>query len=93
MSQEKVERNKEIKKNRKKLVKKERRNRIFAGIIAIAIVCAAGVWIGYSIYGTVKESREEAAANEKKVTTPIDLSALTSYTAGVRESGSTESDN
>ncbi len=50
MSQAKVERNKDLKKNRKSIVKKAKRNRIIAMIISIVVLAALVGWIGYSIY-------------------------------------------
>ncbi len=82
MSQAKVDHNKELKKNRKKIVQKQKRGlvleKVAVTLILIAIVC----WIGYSAYGLY----EEAHADDPLEAISIDLSATEDYIAGLTES-------
>lgn len=89
MSQAKVDEHKEEKLHRKDIVKKQRRNRFIAGFIGIAVCAAAVVWIGWSLYGTVKSANESAEASRQTTVTPIDMSALTDYASTILS----ESDN
>lgn len=72
MSQEKVDRYKEQKKNRKAIQAKKKREifigKICAGVIALALVC----WIGYSAVDSYWDS-----VNNRPVT--ADVSALDDY--------------
>lgn len=83
MSQAKVEEHKEEKLHRKEIVKKQKRNRFIGWGVGIAICCAAVVWIGWSLYGTVKSSQEEATKDKQTVVTPVDLSSLTNYASSI----------
>lgn len=74
MSQEKVDHNKELKKNRKKIVRRSKRNAKIAMIIAIAVAIVAVWWIVYSIQGRVEQYHED---NPKTVT--VDLSDIFNY--------------
>ena len=77
MSQEKVDRYKEQKKNRKAIqVKKKRKaliEKICAGVIVLALVC----WIGYSVYDIA--TRPDTSA------LPINKTALDAYLNGMEE--------
>lgn len=48
MSQEKVEKYKEAKANRKEIMKKEKRARIFRNSMAVVALVAVVGWLGYS---------------------------------------------
>lgn len=76
MSQEKVNRYKEEKKNRKAIQAKKKRNAFLAklcgGVIALALV----VWVGYSAVDTYQTKQ-----NSEPVT--VDTSALDDYVAGL----------
>lgn len=74
MSQEKVNRNKELKHNRRKIVKRQKIQRIAAGIAA-AVVCAAlVVWIGFSLYNKYEDYQKE---NTSAVS--VDMSSISEY--------------
>lgn len=79
MSQAKVEEHKEEKLHRKQIVKKQKRAKLLAGIITAAICAALAVWIGWSVYGTVRDAQKEAASKKEKTVTPVDLSAISDY--------------
>ncbi len=76
MSQEKVDRYKEQKKNRKVIQAKKKRNamvaRVCGGIVAVALVG----WIGFSAVDSY-----QASQNSKPVT--VDITALDEYTASL----------
>ena len=76
MSQAKVDRYKEEKKNRKQTIKKEKRNRILARTIGVVVVAAIVCWIGFSGYSYYQE---------KKPMTKTELSttALSDYLSGL----------
>lgn len=72
MSQEKVDHYKEQKRNRKKIMKKEKRHRYLGYSVATLIaVCIIG-WAGYSVYARYE-------ANKPVSYTEVDMSALTDY--------------
>ena len=50
MSQAKVDKYKEQKRNRAKIMKREKRERLFAEIMVAAVVIAIIVWAGFSVY-------------------------------------------
>lgn len=72
MSQEKVERYKEQKANRKEIMKKEKRARIFRNSLAVVMLVAVVGWIGYSAVDFYIDNlpREEVA---------VDYSAISNY--------------
>ncbi len=78
MSQEKVNRYKEEKANRKRILAKERRRRrltrLCGGVIALALVC----WFGYSVYDLATRPTTEALE--------IDTTALDDYISSLEES-------
>jgi len=77
MSQAKVDRYKEEKKNRKKIMAKEKRQWMLTqaglGIVGLAIVA----WIGVSAYQAITAPSEDAAVEAKSYT--VDNSALDEY--------------
>lgn len=76
MSQEKVDQNKELKKNRKKIVKKNKIEKTAWGLGA-AICCLIVVgWLGYSGYVKYTEYKKEQAGT---IVTPIDLGPINDY--------------
>ena len=76
MSQEKVDRYKEAKKNRKKDMQKAKRNRWIAAIIALCAACVVVVWIVYSGYTSYQASQPLQEFE-------VSLDALTEYIYGV----------
>ena len=57
MSQAKVERYKQEKKNRKAQVKKQKRKKVFGRVIVVLICAAIAVWIGFSAYSYHEKNR------------------------------------
>ncbi len=80
MSQAKVDRYKEEKRNRAKLIKKEKREWMFTkiGLAAIAVIIIG--WVGMSIYTSVRQSDENTEVLE---TYTLDTSALDEYISGL----------
>ena len=58
MSQKKVDKYKETKAHRGELVKKQKRVRRFEFIIIIAVIAAALIWFGVSIYNSNKAAEQ-----------------------------------
>jgi Tfp pilus assembly protein PilE len=80
MSQEKVDLYKEEKKNRKKLM---RREKIRTTLTVVAVVAIFGVligWFSWAVYNNVKNNQ---ATTAKATTTELDLSAIESYTTAL----------
>ncbi len=81
MSQQKVDYNKQLKRNRKQIVKRRKRHEVLmillGVILSIAIVC----FIAYSGYGVY----EEAHANDPLEQVDCDLSAITDYVADLNK--------
>ena len=81
MSQTKVEKNKELKRNRKKIVKRQKfMTRIYI-LIAAAATCALAVWIGFTARHYYNNWREK-----NPVTTKVDLSELTKFSQSLSDS-------
>lgn len=80
MSQEKVDLYKEEKKNRKKIM---RREKIRTRLTVIAVVVVFGFligWFSWAVYNNVKNNQ---ATTAKATTTELDLSAIESYTTAL----------
>ncbi len=80
MSQEKVDLYKEEKKNRKKLM---RREKIRTRLTVVAVVAIFGIligWFSWAVYNNVKNNQ---ATTAKATTTELDLSAIESYTTAL----------
>ena len=58
MSQRKVDRQKEYKKNRKQILAKEKRQRVIGRVIAYLCVCLLAGGIGYSVYNKLTPEKE-----------------------------------
>lgn len=80
MSQAKVDRYKEEKRNRAKIIKKEKREWLFTkiGLAAIAVVMIG--WVGMSVYTSIENSDENTEVLE---TYTLDASALDDYIDGL----------
>lgn len=80
MSQEKVDLYKEEKKNRKKIM---RREKIRTRLTVVAVVVVFGFligWFSWAVYNNVKNNQ---ATTAKATTTELDLSAIESYTTAL----------
>ena len=80
MSQAKVDRYKEEKKNRKQTIKKEKRNRVLGrtlGVVIAAIVC----WIGFSGYSYYQEKKPMTK-------TELSMTALNEYMSNLSSTDS-----
>lgn len=77
MSQEKVDRYKEQKKNRKKIMAREKRNAVLRRIGATAVCAALAVWVGVSIYQNASKTDATQEVSTKYYT--VDTSALDDY--------------
>ncbi|MCD7885491.1 MAG: hypothetical protein LUI87_17605 [Lachnospiraceae bacterium] len=77
MSQEKVDRYKEEKKNRAKIIKKEKRQwmltKIGMGVVAVLVV----VWVGFSVYNYTWTSDDTTTVDLPTYT--VDTTALDDY--------------
>ncbi|MBS6397217.1 MAG: hypothetical protein KH452_08715 [Clostridiales bacterium] len=78
MSQEKVDRYKEQKKNRKAIQAKKKRNTMITRICCGLVVAALGAWIGYSAVDSYQ-------TKQRSGTVTADLTALDEYTASLVE--------
>ena len=87
MSQKKVDRYKEEKANRSKIIKKEKRIAMLERVIGILVLAAAVCWIGFSVHTKVTE-RAEVQQEVKE--TVIDMTALDNYLTGIEDVGGAE---
>lgn len=85
MSQEKVNYKKELKKDRKKIVKKQRIERIVLTLAASVVCIAIAGWIGFSVY-----TKAEAAKDAEVTYTAADLSSITEYLSSLSETEDAE---
>lgn len=76
MSQAKVDRYKEQKKNRKKIMKHEKHMRFLGYSVATIVAACIITWAGVSIYKTY-EAKKPVTATE------VDLTALTDYYSSI----------
>lgn len=85
MSQQKVDRYKQEKANRKKIMKREKMQRTITAVCS-SIVCIAVVgWLGYSAYGYF--AKQETT---DPVQTEVDLSAISDYMSGLSTEATTD---
>lgn len=78
MSQAKVDRNKERKANKKKIMAQEKRKHLAAVICGWVIAVAIAGWAGYSAYGIYEK-------NQPVETIYANLDAINNYTASLNE--------
>ena len=83
MSQAKVDRYKEEKKNRKKIMKKEKTQNVLLRVCGVVVCAAVVVWIGVSAVGLSKSGSEDTTAETTSYT--LDTSALDAYSEGLSE--------
>ena len=81
MSQAKVDRYKEEKKNRKQTMKKEKRNRVLARTVGVIIAAAIVCWIGFSGYSYYQEKKPTTK-------TEISMTALNDYLSSLSDTDS-----
>ena len=72
MSQAKVDRYKEEKANRKKIMKQERLKKVLRNLVAVLVVCGLVGWMGYSVYDIYEDSKPRQSVE-------VDYSAVDSY--------------
>ena len=78
MSQEKVAKYKEEKANRKKTMKKEKIMKTVVAILAILVIAAPIVWVGYSAVDTIIK-------NQPRESIEVDYTALDDYATEIAE--------
>ena len=85
MSQAKVDRYKEEKANRTKIIRKEKRIALLEKLL-IALVCFAVVfWIGFSVYRYGGSATSSDTADTTAETTDVDLSAINGFYSAISE--------
>ena len=82
MSQKKVEKYKQDKANRQKIMKREKILRRVEITAAIVVLAGLLVWFCIAVY---QNSKEKALENADAVTTSLDLSGVESYLNGLTE--------
>ena len=74
MSQVKVDKRKELKRNRKKIVKQNKIKKLAGWTAAVIILAAVVGWLGWSSYNKIEEAKKENV-----VSTTADTSAISDY--------------
>jgi len=82
MSQAKVDRNKEQKRNVKKIMAQERRSWMLTQAVLYAIIAAVVIWIAVALYQAVKAPTTDTSSVQS-VSYTVDTSALDDYIAGL----------
>lgn len=83
MSQAKVDRYKEEKKNRKKIMRKEKIENTILKISGWVVCAAVVVWIGFSAVNASKSSSSDTAQETTAYT--LDTSALDDYMSSLQQ--------
>lgn len=78
MSQEKVDRYKEYKKNKDKILKKRKRSRIIELVLMIAIVGVLAAWLIVSAVQTARNSGDDSSGSTVTAT-EVDMNAYETY--------------
>ena len=78
MSQEKVTKYKEEKANRKKTMKKEKIVKKIVAVLAVLVIAAPIVWVGYSAVDTIIK-------NQPRESIEVDYTALDDYATEIAE--------
>ncbi|MCD8109642.1 MAG: hypothetical protein LUE14_06025 [Clostridiales bacterium] len=76
MSQAKVDRYKEQKKNRQQEIKKAKQRKVLTRVIGAVVVVAIAVWVGYSGYSVYQ-------SNKGIETVTVNTSGITDYLNGL----------
>lgn len=84
MSQAKVDRNKEEKRNVKKIMAREKRNWMITQAVLIAIGVAVIGWIGVALYQAVN-APSSSSTPVQSVTYTVDTSAIETYLNSLEE--------
>ncbi|MGN0361314.1 MAG: hypothetical protein ACI4ET_00575 [Bilifractor sp.] len=82
MSQKKVDLYKEEKKNRKKIMKREKIRSILTIVVAVAVFGALIGWFSWAVYNNVKANQDTTA---NATTTELDLSDIDAYNSSLSE--------
>jgi uncharacterized membrane protein len=81
MSQKKVEKYKEYKRNKEQILKREKRIRAVEFGVIIVICCVFVGWFGYSIYDSAVQAKKNSAVPAEIV--EIDMNAYRDYVDGL----------
>ena len=84
MSQAKVDRNKEQKRNVKKIMAQERRSWMMTQAVLYAIIAAVVIWIAVALYQAVKAPTTDTSSVQS-VSYTVDTSALDDYIASLED--------
>lgn len=84
MSQAKVDRNKEQKRNVKKIMAQERRSWMLTQAVLYAIIAAVVIWIAVALYQAVKAPTTDTSSVQS-VSYTVDTSALDDYIASLED--------
>ncbi len=84
MSQAKVDRNKEQKRNVKKIMAQERRSWMLTQAVLYAIIAAVVIWIAVALYQAVKAPTSDTSSVQS-VSYTVDTSALDDYIASLED--------
>ena len=85
MSQAKVDRNKEQKRNVKKIMAQERRSWMLTQAVLYAIIAAVVIWIAVALYQAVKAPSATDTSSVQSVSYTVDTSALDDYIASLED--------
>ena len=84
MSQAKVDRNKEQKRNVKKIMAQEKRSWMLTQAVLYAIIAAVVIWIAVALYQAVKAPTTDTSSVQS-VSYTVDTSALDDYIASLED--------
>ena len=85
MSQAKVDRNKEQKRNVKKIMAQEKRSWMLTQAVLYAILAAVVIWIAVALYQAVKAPSTTNTSAVQSVSYTVDTSALDDYIASLED--------
>nr|WP_155959605.1 hypothetical protein [[Eubacterium] cellulosolvens] len=86
MSQEKVDAYKAVKKNRKKIMRREKIKTRLTVFCVTAVLLAGIGWFSWAVYNNVKANGSAASGNQ----TELDLSSITNYQTLLNEEAEKE---